>query len=133
MLNTLARSVASIIELSTTSYSHTSRVTDATTDHMCNCSTTNSNSERASKTTKFTRNSEIQLTHTQNPSTATNYGVLMEVYGYTTDYCTNRRYAPAPTNDGTRSRQVYIHTSRQRMITEYNYCQYARTRNDAEG
>jgi len=64
VLNTLAHSVASINELSTTPYSHTSRMTDVTTDHMCNCSTSNTNSERASRTTKFTRNSEIQLIHT---------------------------------------------------------------------
>jgi hypothetical protein len=63
VLNTLARSFASIIEMFT-SYSHTSWMTVATTDHICNCSTSNSNSEHPRRATRFTRMSEIQLTHT---------------------------------------------------------------------
>lgn len=114
-------------------------MTVLTTDHIRNCSTSNSNSEHSRRTTRFTRISEIQLTSTPKPPDATNYRFLITdhilwwQYGYTTDYCTSRRYAPAPTDDATRSRQMYVEMSRQRMITEYHYCQYAHTRNDAEG
>jgi len=76
VLNTLAGSFASIFELFT-SYSHTSRMTVVTTDHICNCSTSNSNSEHPRRTTRFTRISEIQLTRIQKPYHSTNYRLLI--------------------------------------------------------